>query len=69
MKLSCEELAKTFPGREGEVAALDGVDLEIGDGEFPSIVGPNGCSKSTLFKQRPLVPLREASGGQLEEAA
>ena len=49
MKLSCEELSKTFGGRDGEVLALDGVDLQVEDGEFVSIVGPSGCGKSTLF--------------------
>ena len=30
--------------------ALDGVDLEIKDGEFISLVGPSGAGKSTLIK-------------------
>ncbi len=30
--------------------ALDGVDLEIKDGEFVSLVGPSGAGKSTLIK-------------------
>ena len=49
MKLSCSDVAMTFRGREGEVVALDGVDLGVGEAEFVSIVGPSGCGKSTLL--------------------
>ena len=31
------------------VRALTGIDLDIADGEFLSIVGPSGCGKSTLL--------------------
>ena len=32
------------------VAALSGIDLEVPDGAFVSLVGPSGCGKSTLLK-------------------
>ncbi|MEV0124372.1 ABC transporter ATP-binding protein [Streptomyces sp. NPDC050703] len=35
--------------RSGPVTALDGIDLEIADGEFFVLVGPSGCGKSTLL--------------------
>lgn len=34
----------------GEVAALQDVDLTVGDGEFLSVLGPSGCGKSTLMR-------------------
>lgn len=36
--------------RFGEVAALRGVDLEIGQGEVVCVIGPSGCGKSTLLR-------------------
>jgi ABC-type nitrate/sulfonate/bicarbonate transport system ATPase subunit len=50
-KLTIEGLSKTYRGAGGgeNVTALRDVGIEIGDGEFVSIVGPSGCGKSTLF--------------------
>jgi len=36
--------------RFGPVAAVDGVDLSIGEGEFFALVGPSGCGKTTLLR-------------------
>ena len=50
-KLTIENLSKTYRGSGGgaNVTALKDVGIEIGEGEFVSIVGPSGCGKSTLF--------------------
>lgn len=36
--------------RFGDVAAVDGIDLEIGDGEFFALLGPSGCGKTTTLR-------------------
>jgi spermidine/putrescine transport system ATP-binding protein len=36
--------------RFGDVAAVDGVSLDIGRGEFFSLLGPSGCGKTTLLR-------------------
>jgi putrescine transport system ATP-binding protein len=36
--------------RFGEVAAVDGVSLEIAEGEFFALLGPSGCGKTTLMR-------------------
>jgi putative ABC transport system ATP-binding protein len=42
-------LCKTYHAGDEEVHALDHVSLNVGRGEFLSIVGPSGCGKSTLL--------------------
>jgi multiple sugar transport system ATP-binding protein len=41
-----EGVRKTF----GKVAAVDGVDLDVADGEFVVLLGPSGCGKTTLLR-------------------
>ena len=36
-------------GSDGEIVALAGLDLEIGEGEFFGLLGPNGAGKSTTI--------------------
>ena len=48
-RISLRRVGKTFPSRDGDVAALSGIDLTIADQEFISIVGASGCGKSTLL--------------------
>lgn len=40
-------LRKRYPGSEADV--LNGIDLEIAEGDFVSLVGRSGCGKSTLL--------------------
>ncbi len=48
----------------GETAALCGIDLDIRDGEFLTLVGPSGCGKSTLL--RIIAGLEEQTRGEVE---
>jgi NitT/TauT family transport system ATP-binding protein len=47
--ISVRNVAKTFGGPRG-VRALEGIDVEIGESEFVSVLGPSGCGKSTLLR-------------------
>jgi oligopeptide/dipeptide ABC transporter ATP-binding protein len=66
--LSARGLVKSFPVRSGvftqatgEVRALDGVDLDVHQGEALGLVGESGCGKSTLG--RVLLGLLPADAG------
>jgi NitT/TauT family transport system ATP-binding protein len=43
-------LRRVYGGAQGEVVAIDHVDLSVSPGEFLCIVGPSGCGKSTLLR-------------------
>jgi NitT/TauT family transport system ATP-binding protein len=42
-------VSKTFNTRSGKIHALQDINLNIGQGEFVSVLGPSGCGKSTLM--------------------
>jgi NitT/TauT family transport system ATP-binding protein len=59
--VSAHGVSKTFG--KGGVTALQDIDLDVGRGEFVSLIGPSGCGKSTLL--RVIGDLVEPSGGEI----
>ncbi|SCY47145.1 ABC transporter ATP-binding protein [Flavobacterium caeni] len=62
--ITISNLSKIFRTEEVETAALAGIDLQINQGDFLSIMGPSGCGKSTLLNIVGL--LDSASGGSYQ---
>jgi multiple sugar transport system ATP-binding protein len=52
---------RTYP--KAERAAVEGLDLEIADGEFLVLVGPSGCGKSTSLRM--VAGLEEVDAGDI----
>ena len=48
--IRCIEVGKIYRQGESEIAALDGISLEIAKGSFAVIMGPSGSGKSTLLQ-------------------
>ncbi len=47
--IKVENLVKSFSTEEVVTVALNGVNMEVKEGEFVAIMGPSGCGKSTLL--------------------
>src|SRR3974377_2333545 len=45
-----KELRKQYPGRDGPVHAVSGIDLEVHGGECFGLLGPNGAGKTTTVE-------------------
>jgi NitT/TauT family transport system ATP-binding protein len=62
--VSVEDVVKIFPGKNGNVTALDGVSFEATGHSFTSLIGPSGCGKSTLLNI--LARIDEPTSGKAE---
>ena len=58
--LRVSDLTKDFGG----LRAVDSVSLEVGEGEFVGLIGPNGCGKTTTFNC--ISGLLEMTSGKIE---
>jgi multiple sugar transport system ATP-binding protein len=56
-----EQATRIYPGND--VAAVDALDLQIGDGEFVVLVGPSGSGKTTALRM--LAGLEEVDFGSI----
>lgn len=61
--LEVKNISKKYQNKEGEVIALKGINFEINQGEFVSIIGPSGCGKSTLLSI--IAGLEEKTTGEI----
>ena len=59
-RVTLSGLTKTYTGG---VKAVDGLSLDIADGEFLVLVGPSGCGKSTALKM--IAGLEEITAGEV----
>jgi putative ABC transport system ATP-binding protein len=57
------DLRKVYGSGDTALAALDGVSVEFGHGQFTAIMGPSGSGKSTLLHC--LAALDDATSGQV----
>jgi ABC-type lipoprotein export system ATPase subunit len=63
LMVECDNLVKIYKTAESEVVALQGLDLEVEEGELMAIIGNSGSGKSTLLNM--LGGLDRPSAGKL----
>ncbi|OZI78393.1 ABC transporter ATP-binding protein [Bordetella genomosp. 2] len=49
VRISFRNVAVDYPTADGPMRVLDGIDLDIRQGEFVSVIGPSGCGKTTMM--------------------
>ncbi len=59
-QVSLNSIVKSY---DGQTNIVDGINLEISDGEFVVLVGPSGCGKSTTLRM--IAGLEEVTSGTI----
>ena len=49
VRIRFENVGVDFPTAAGPMRVVDGVSLDVRQGEFVSVIGPSGCGKTTLM--------------------
>jgi len=49
VRIRFDDVGVDFPTANGPMRVVDGVSLDVRQGEFVSIIGPSGCGKTTLM--------------------
>jgi len=61
--LVIDGVTKVYPTPTGPYTVLDGIDLEVAEGEFVCVIGHSGCGKSTLLDM--VSGFREPTSGEV----
>ena len=48
-RISLRGIGKSFSSGQRSLSVLEGVDFQVNDRQFVSIIGPSGCGKTTLL--------------------
>jgi len=62
--IAARNVVKSFTTRGKESVILDGVTIDVAEGEFLTIVGPSGCGKTTLLQL--FAGLQPVTSGSIE---
>ena len=62
--IEVKDLRKQYPGRDGPVSAVNGIDLQVPVGECFGLLGPNGAGKTTTVEI--LEGLNQPSSGDVQ---